>query len=185
MRQPSAARHSSRAGTTEISTTSSGSKRRSARSPRHAEGRNIASLNRPSAGCDPKLGFIPHTSRKYFSAAISLCQAGATPGGGLVPLGTRTAAVGCFIGRLYPKAPLAPAFLGPKSTIFFLRWLRPFAYQIWSLPARWRKSCSKAQAAFERFPTPAVARGADQHANRTAFPARQRNLISTNCRLSK
>ncbi len=27
------------------------------------------------------------------------------------------------------------------------------------LPARWRKSCSKAQAAFERFPSPAVARG--------------------------
>ena len=35
------------------------------------------------------------------------------------------------------------------------------------LPARWRKSCSKAQDAFERFPTLSVARGAVRHAIRT------------------
>ncbi len=38
-----------------------------------------------------------------------------------MPLGTRAAAVGCSIGRLYPKAPLAPAFLGPKFVIIFAR----------------------------------------------------------------
>ncbi len=60
------------------------------------------------------------------------------------------------------------------------------------LPARWRKFCSKAQTAFERFPTPTVTRGTRvaRHTNRAAFtsaafPARQRNLISINCRLSK
>ena len=57
------------------------------------------------------------------------------------------------------------------------RWRRPGTIQNHSLPAcrdehslsaRWRKSCSKAQTAFERFPVPAVAHGAGttQHAIR-------------------